>query len=108
MAETVELTMGELDRLQVMTRIAERRLEQDAGARFDTAGQRPARRVAGRGRRAADAVVARRAVAGRQAGGRLDAGRRTPERRGVRAGSERPPPPRVARPVRWPTGPGRR
>jgi hypothetical protein len=26
MAETVALTMGELDRLQVMTRIAERRL----------------------------------------------------------------------------------
>ncbi len=33
MATTVGLTMGELDRLQILTRLAERRLTQRAGGR---------------------------------------------------------------------------
>ena len=47
MAETVGLTMGELDRLQLMTRIAERRLTRRRAAELLGLSERQVRRLSG-------------------------------------------------------------
>jgi hypothetical protein len=60
MAETVGLTMGELDRLHVMTRIAERRLTRRRAAQLLGLSERQVRRLYGAFARAGAAGVASR------------------------------------------------
>jgi len=60
MADTVGLTMGELDRLQIMTRIAERRLTRRKAAALLGLSERQVRRLLRRFRRAGAAGLAAR------------------------------------------------
>ena len=60
MADTVGLTMGELDRLQIMTRVAERRLTRRRAAGLLGLSERQVRRLFGRFRRAGPAGLASR------------------------------------------------
>src|SRR5437773_9398960 len=60
MAETVALTMGELDRLQLMTRIAERRLTRRRAAERLGLSERPVRRLSREFARAGAAGLASR------------------------------------------------
>src|SRR5438093_12908781 len=75
MAETVALTMGELDRLQVMSQLAERRLTRHRAAALLGLSERQIRRLYRASARAGAAGVASRRR-GRPSNRRLPAARR--------------------------------